>query len=70
MSLHDEFLRIARECKNYDDFREKALTITPDRFKGSVGPHLLEWYVDFRGMVSDDTPVTPQGLMKKEPDIE
>jgi hypothetical protein len=47
-NLHTELSRLAKECDSYDNFREKALARTPDIFKPSIGPHLLEWYVEFR----------------------
>lgn len=47
-NLGTELRRLAKECENYDDFREKALHVTPDKFKASIEPHLLEWYVEFR----------------------
>jgi hypothetical protein len=47
-NLHDALVKLANECDNYESFREKALARTPDVFKPSIGPHLLEWYVEFR----------------------
>lgn len=47
-NLHAELSRLARECDEYAEFRKRALARTPDVFKPSVGPHLLDWYVEFK----------------------
>lgn len=40
--------RLAKEHGDYDAFRAAALERIPEPLRPSIGPHLLEFYVDFR----------------------
>ena len=47
-SLDAALRRLAREHDDYDAFRKAALDATPAHLRPSIGPHLLEFYVEFR----------------------
>jgi len=54
-NLHTALVELANDCDTYDEFRTRALRRTPDVFKPSIGPHLLEWYVEFRDFRKNKT---------------